>query len=116
VEEKERADSQKKRKQSGRGRASSSPIAAIAKLFYSSMYTLTEWPCTKFNRLGSGEEDVSRKRTNNINRMPLYIHLITMLPLFIFFQIILNQYRNRKKSCQFIISFFYCIYYIIIKI
>jgi hypothetical protein len=39
-----------------RGRASDSPIAAIAKLFHSSTYTLTEWPCIKFNRLGSGRK------------------------------------------------------------
>jgi hypothetical protein len=39
-----------------RGRASGSPIATIAKLFHRSTYTLIEWPCTKFNRLGSGRK------------------------------------------------------------
>jgi hypothetical protein len=39
-----------------RERASGSPIATIAKLFHSSTYTLIEWSCTKFNRLGSGRK------------------------------------------------------------
>jgi hypothetical protein len=48
----------KRRSRQGRrrGRASGSSIAATAKLFHISTYTLTKWPCTKFNRLGSGRK------------------------------------------------------------